>query len=174
MCLIAPVKHLLLAIMKKSPLLVALLTVSSYVSGCAILPTSAVSLKRDLQLTEMFENADVPPGYTYYYFGPDAAPTVILGMTSTHNFHQGLWKKVDLSPEKLKAWTEFLDVKYRVGPHYYSAAHIIDREDKEIGIWYSYHLWPTVKINQDGTVSVFPPDDPSFDRRHPPFLMKTP
>lgn len=127
--------------------------------SCALLPKTTVTFQPDNHLTKMFESAEVPPGYTYFYFGPEAAPSAILGMNPQYQFQQSLWKKIDLSSEKLKAWTEYLDVTHRFGPHYYAASHIIDGQGNKIGIWYSSHHWATVKVNPEGVIAVFPPDE---------------
>lgn len=134
--------------------------------SCALLPKTTITFQPDSNLTKMFENAEVPPGYTYFYFGPEAAPSVILGMDPQYRFQQSLWKQVDLTREKLKAWTDYLDVTHRFGPNYYAASHIIDGQGNRIGVWYSYHHWATVKINPEGIVSVFPPDEGHFSTPH--------
>jgi len=154
----------------RSIMLAALLVLSLFSalsSGCALLAHPEVAFERDGKLTAMFEEARVPPGYNWYYFGPEAAPTAILGFKPQYGFNQGLWKKIDLTPEKLKQWTDYLDVEYRVGPDYYSAAHLVDRKGNELGIWYSYHLWTTVKVSPDGVVSVYTPVE-LRSRRFPP------
>lgn len=149
--------------------LLALTLFSALSAGCALLAQPEVAFERDGNLTAMFEEARVPPGYTWYYFGPEAAPTAILGIKPQYEFNQGLWKKIDLTPEKLKQWTDYLDVEYRVGSYYYSAAHLTDRQGNRFGIWYSYHLWTTVKVAPDGMVSVYTPVEMRFRRLHPVF-----
>lgn len=147
---------------KPRTLVFALAFCGLFSPGCALLPKTTVTFQPDSHLTTMFENAEVPPGYTYFYFGPEAAPSVILGMDPQYQFRQGLWKRIDLTSEKLKAWTEYLDVKRRFGPHYYAASHIVDGKGNRIGIWYSYHHWATVKVSPEGVVAVFPPDEVRF------------
>ena len=67
-------------------------------------------------VTETFQAYRILPDHRYYYSGPDAYPTAIIGIHKNFTLTARFWKPVDLTPERLRAWLNFGEI--RVGDNF--------------------------------------------------------
>lgn len=148
--------------MGKAAILSVLLVVGilSALSGCATTGRKGSSIIPSREATEMWHSYEILPNYHYYYSGPDTQPKFIIGIDDKYRFTAKLWKPVDLTPEMLKNWFNY--IRPRVG---YSedpfGAFIVGPNDERLGLWYSVHDWRTVgsaSLNENNQVSVTAPD----------------
>ena len=140
-----------------------LIVILSVLSGCATTAgkkSSGVVTSREA--TEIWHSYEIQPNYHYYYSGPNSQPNFIIGIDDKYQFTSKLWKPVDLTPEMLKKWFNF--IKPRVG---YSldtyGAFITGPNGERLGLWYSVKDWRLVgsaSLNENNQVSVTAPAIP--------------
>ena len=114
------------------------------------------------EATELWHSYEINPNYNYYYSGPNSQPNYIIGIDNKYQFTSKNWKPVDLTPEMLKKWFNF--IKPRVG---YSldtyGAFITGPNGERLGLWYSVKDWRLVgsaSVNENNQVSVTAPAIP--------------
>jgi len=116
------------------------------------------SLKSDERITRAFKNYDLPEGYTYYYYGYEIEPDVILGIKDGYTLQTKLWKPLTYSQDQLKRRIDRMRHKIRSTP-WGGGAAIVTPSGTPIGIWYSRFQFTTVKITGPKTLMVYPPHD---------------
>ena len=118
------------------------------------------------EATEIWHSYEINPNYNYYYSGPNSQPNYIIGIDNKYEFTSKKWKPVDLTPEMLKKWFNF--IKPRVG---YSldtyGAFITGPNGERLGMWYSVKDWRlggSASVNENNQVSVTAPAIPGGSR----------
>ncbi len=106
---------------------------------------------------DIFESGIVLDDHTYYYIGPDAEPVAIMAISSTYQLAPGLWKKISLTADQLRAWNSRIDNRYRRSD-VYRGAEIVDQNNTHIGFWYSSIDWTVVRKGEGNTYVIFTPD----------------
>jgi len=128
--------------------------------GCATPPSGKTSnIITSQEATDIWHSYQILPNYNYYYSGPDAQPNYIIGIDDQYHLTSKLWKPVDLTPEMLKNWLNY--IRPRVG---YSldlcGADITDQDGKRVGLWYSVKDWRllgSASVGENNQVSVTRP-----------------
>ena len=119
-----------------------------------------------------FETYQLTPDYTYnytfYYSGPNAYPTAVIGIRNEYRLESKYWKPVELTQTLLKKWLE-MNGQPRPGYNMFkNGSDIIAPDGRQIGVWYAVKNWKdraTVKMIDDKTVNVSPPlIDPNDSR----------
>ena len=120
------------------------------------------SIVNSREATEIWHSYEIQPNYNYYYSGPNSQPNYVIGIDNQYQFTSKKWKPVDLTPEMLKKWFNY--IKPRVG---YSldtyGAFIIGPNGERLGLWYSVKDWRLVgsaSLNENNQVSVTAPAIP--------------
>jgi len=117
------------------------------------------SLKRDPEVTRIFEAYEILPNYKYYYNGRGNIPYAIIGIDEGFKLRQGLWKEIELTTQLLRGWIYQMDTIYGYRPY---GSKILDHTGKQLGIWYSSKQWTTVIMEDNNEVAVFAPEPPGF------------
>ena len=81
------------------------------ISSAATGKSSGVITSREA--TAIWHAYEILPNYHVYYAGPDAQPFHVVGIDDSYNLMAKLWKSVDLTPEMLRNWFNYL--RPRVG-----------------------------------------------------------
>lgn len=140
-------------------LLFFLLIVVVFMMGC-FTPGGYGKLVPNDKVKNTFETYQLPPGYTYYYSGPDAYPKALLGIRNEYRLESRYWKPVDLTQPVLKKWLE-IDGRPRPGYNLTrNGSDIMAPDGRQIGVWYAVRNWKdraTIKMIDDNTVNVSPP-----------------
>ena len=110
------------------------------------------------EVTRMFEKHKILPDHRYYYSGSDAKPRGIIGIHNNYTLNSRLWKPVDLTPEQLKDWINFILIETTVSFYNYGAL-ILDPNGNQVGVWYSPWDTTTVNIESDNQIIVPTPTD---------------
>ena len=71
------------------------------------------SIVNSREATKIWHSYEIQPNYNYYYSGPNSQPNYIIGIDNKYQFTSKKWKPVDLTPEMLKNWFNY--IKPRVG-----------------------------------------------------------
>jgi hypothetical protein len=123
----------------------------------SILSSDYGRFKRSREVEKIFEGYQVLPDYTYYYSGPGADPTAIMGIHRDYSLRSRLWKKVDLTESQLKAWVDEMSdhIDFAPMPHGFS---ISDHTKKPIGVFYSPEQ-TNVRIEEDNKIVVGVPGE---------------
>ncbi len=125
------------------------------------------TLVESAQVRADFEKYIIRPNYTYYYSGADDYPNAVIGVDNRYALVSELWKKVDLTPAKLKDWVDDL-IAVSVIPsagmlHGYD---IVNESGAILGIWYSViYATPRIAVRMKG--------DNQFDLDTPPVDLYT-
>lgn len=125
------------------------------------------SLIPDAQADRDLHHYRIRPNYTYYYSGADEYPNAVIGVDNRYVLVSDLWKKVDLTPEKMKDWVDNLIARGTIATsgmlHGYN---IINADGAALGIWYSIiQATPRISIRMKG--------DNEFDLDTPPVDLYT-
>ena len=127
--------------------------------GCATVPERASGIRSSQAATDIWHSYQILPNYKYYYAGGDAQPSYIIGIDDRYHLSSKLWKPVDLTPEKLENWINYIRPRVGYSPRLYGA-DITDKDDQRIGLWYSVRDWRllgTASVNDKNQVSVTRP-----------------
>lgn len=127
----------------------------------------------DKEATAAFETYQISADFNYYISGSDVYPTAILGLNKAYALDSTLWKKVDLSPAKLREMVTDMKVKARdIGQNQFGFA-VLDNQGRKIGVWYSL-LTATapVRIKDDNTVIIYTPDQDTYEKYEENFPLR--
>lgn len=141
--------------MIKSALLFSLSLACLLLFGCSTGPHGRFDFQ--LAINDIFESGQIIANHTYYHIGPDAEPDAIMALDNKYTLAPSLWKKSEISPAQLKAWSERIDNRYRF-KNSYRGAVILDEHGQRLGVWYSRLHWTTIKRGQGNTVIIYTPD----------------
>jgi hypothetical protein len=117
----------------------ALVVIQSTLIGCAATVKSS-GVTNSQAATDIWHSYEILPSYQYYYAGPDAQPFYIIGIDDRYKLMSKLWKPVDLTPEMLKNWFNYLRPRVGYSPYLYGA-DITGPKGERIGLWYSVRDW---------------------------------
>jgi len=118
------------------------------------------SFRRSRQVDKIFETYQVLPDFTYYYSGPEAEPTAILGIRNDYSLRSRLWKKVALTQPQLRAWVDRMSDPIDFAP-IPCGFFLLDKTGNTVGIFYSIK-GTTIKIEKDNEIVVHVPDQAPF------------
>jgi hypothetical protein len=110
-------------------------------------------LKRDLQVQQAFESQQVPPGYTYYYYGYSSKPYVVFGIEPKYKMSSKFWKEVAPNTDEFKEMIRWIWEDY--GYHKFGS-DILDPAEKKVGIMYTAITPTSVKFGADNQIEVIP------------------
>ncbi len=119
-------------------------------------------VRQSRDVDEVFTSYQVLDELTYYYSGSDMQPTGILALDPKYPLRSKFWEAIDVTPTLLEKWVKSMknDVVAFSSP---CGWRIIDRNDMLVGIIYANEK-VVVKLEKDGQISVYPPDDYLRDR----------
>jgi hypothetical protein len=116
------------------------------------------SVKLEKDIVGMFVDGRVPANYKYYYNGRDTMPYAIVGIKPEYRLVSKFWTPVPPNTDAFRkmarnAWIQ---------PPYDTpvAGYLMTPEDAEIGLWYSYYPWATIKMDGTNAVSIYSPYKP--------------
>lgn len=140
----------------RSTLLVLLLAgMVAILLGCAPC-TDCGSLKRQHDITTLFFNNEIVPGYNYYYNGREQWPSAIMGIDSDYTVVSKFWKSVDLEGEALSQWLRDVTIWKEPRRAALNGAEILDPNGARVGVFFSKYDNLVTKF--DGTtIQVYPP-----------------
>jgi len=138
----------------------ALMLLSS--AGCAgTLFKSYGSIVPDGRVTDAFDKYQVNLNYNYYYSGSEVYPSAIIGLDKAYALDSDLWKKVDMTPAKLRELVMSMKdkaatVNFKAPIHGFA---MLDDKGKQIGVWYSIlEAKTSLKMKDSNTVIIDTPD----------------
>ena len=150
----------------------ALVVIQSTLTGCAAIGKSS-GVTPSQEATDIWHSYEILPNYRYYYSGPDAQPFYIIGIDDNYHFQSKLWKPVDLSPEMLKNWINYIRPRVGYKPWLYGA-DITGPNGERIGLWYSVRDWRftgSATLGGNNQVFVTMPTD-VYERKNERFPTK--
>ncbi|MGZ6193511.1 MAG: hypothetical protein ACXWME_12570 [Syntrophales bacterium] len=133
-------------------------------SGCASMQLKNYgSIVADGRVMEAFDKFQVNPNYDYFYSGSEVYPNAVMGLDKSYTLESDLWKKVDMTPAKLREIVTSMKDKAAT-VNLMTSLHgfvILDDRGKQIGVWYSILKATTkssVRMKDDKTVLIDTPD----------------
>ena len=136
----------------------ALVVIHITLIGCAVTGKSS-GVTNSQAATDIWHSYEILPNYHYYYAGPDAQPFYVIGIDNRYKLMSKLWKPVDLTPEMLKRWINYLNPRAGYSPYLYGA-DITGPNGERIGLWYSVRDWRltgSATLGEDNRVFVTMP-----------------
>jgi hypothetical protein len=166
--MIQPIKKIVKADMPTLPAVFLLVVILSTLTGCAatdVKKSSGITASREA--TELWHAYEILPNYHYYTSGPDTQPNYIIGIDDRYKLMTEFWKPVDLTPEMLKNWFNYIRprVGYSQDPY---GAFIADSNGERIGLWYSVRDWRltgTATVGENNQVFVTRPARPTARKK---------
>ena len=140
--------------------ILAMLIVSAMVSGCS---ENYGRIKRNPELSRIFQSYEVEPGYKYYYYGRTNAPYAIIGIDPAYHISSKVWREVDPGTEQFKEMVDWV-----WGGDYYSlisGASILSPTGEKVGIWYSSIWFVAIRFEENNRIAVMP-DTPFIRGSH--------
>lgn len=142
--------------MKPLALSLLLIGVSFTVTSCIICEECG-SLKINQEITRLFLNNEIVPGYSYYYNGTSQWPSAIMAIDASYTVKAEFWKPVELVGQDLSEWLKnAADWKgsqqtNKIG------AEILTPEGERVGVFFSKYDNLVTKFQSDKVVQVYPP-----------------
>lgn len=131
-------------------------------AGCAgTLFKNYGSMVPDGRVTDAFDKYQVIPNYNYYYSGSEVYPSALIGLDKAYALDSDLWKKVDMTPAKLRELVTYMKdksaaVNFKATLHGFA---MLDDKGKQIGVWYSIlEAKTSLKMKDSNTVIIVTPD----------------
>jgi hypothetical protein len=115
------------------------------------------SLKRQHEITNLFLNNEIIPGYDYYYFGRNQWPSAIMAIEPSYSVRSDFWKPVGLEGEKLSEWLKSTTIWKQSRRARLNGAEILDPNGKRVGIFYSKFDNLITKFEANNVIQVYPP-----------------
>lgn len=111
-------------------------------------------LRRSSEITGMFLQQKMLPGYNYYYDGRAAIPYAVVGIRDDYVMNSKFWTPIEKDTGQFERLLSFLygsDVRSPRG------AEILDPEGNPMGIWFSVFISTRVQFGPENQVNVFSP-----------------
>ena len=115
------------------------------------------SLKRQHEITNLFLNNEIIPGYDYYYNGRDQWPSAIMAIDPIYSIRSDFWKPVGLQGEELSVWLRETTIWKESRRTRLNGAEILDPSGKRVGVFFSKFDNLITKFEADNVIQVFPP-----------------
>ena len=135
-----------------------LAALQSTLNSCAsISKNSTITTSREA--TAIWNSYQILPNYHYYIWGPVSQPFYIVGIDDKYRLKTQQWKPVDLTPEMLKNWLNYIEPRVGYDPFPYGS-FITGPNGERIGLWYSVQDWQQVgsaNLSEDNEVSLTTP-----------------
>ena len=109
------------------------------------------SIRWDASVGRSCETAQVLPGHRYYTAGSDTAPDAIIALREDRPLRGNLWREVAMTPEILARLVDRMK-STRLDSLYGSV--ILDDQGARIGDWCSFFKPTSVKLLDDGGVTI--------------------
>lgn len=115
-------------------------------------------LRPSAEAAAAYASFRVDPGKEYYISGPDAWPNAIMGVDRSWTLEPGLWKRVAMTPEGMKALVEGMQVRTLERLSSLHGFAILDGKGALIGDWFSVlGLNIVVRVTGDRRVEITTP-----------------
>ncbi|MBI5845513.1 MAG: hypothetical protein HZB23_12690 [Deltaproteobacteria bacterium] len=154
--------------MKRMSLIPALLALSLIATGCAGAFKDYGQVRASREATDMFEGGRLPADHRYYYVGPGSEPDAIIGIAPGYTLKSRLWKPVDLNDATLSALIRTMTRGLSSGTAIWGAT-LMDKDGRQVGVWYSPGETTTLRVTEKGEVFVNPPRPSILDEGISPF-----
>ena len=141
----------------KSMLLPLLLVGLSFVLAGCVTCQECGSLKQRHDITSLFLNNEIVPGYSYYYNGRTQWPSAIMAIDSSYTVKAEFWKPVELAGQELSEWLQSATNWKGTHRTKSNGAEILNPEGERVGIWYSKYDNVVTKFQSDKVIQVYPP-----------------
>ncbi len=115
------------------------------------------SLKRQHEVTNLFLNNEIIPGYDYYYNGREQWPSAIMAIDPNYSIKSDFWKPVGLEGDELSKWIRSTTLWKPSRRTSLNGAEILDPNGKRVGVFFSKYDNLITKFEADNVIQVYPP-----------------
>jgi len=125
-------------------------------TGCIVCENCG-SIRRSHDITTLFLNNEVVPGYTYYYNGELQWPKAILAIDAGYTVEAEFWKPVDLTGQELSDWMDRTSTWKGTRQTEKNGAEVFNPAGERIGVFFSKYDNLVTKFPGGNVVQVYPP-----------------
>jgi len=118
-------------------------------------------IKINPDINKLYKDRSGLPDYDYFYTGRSNLPDAVIGIDKKYQFNARLWGKIEKHKEVYKKIGNLNKTFY--GYADLTGGDIFGKNDKKIGIWFSYYRHAVVKKTPEGIIEVYTPYSPSHD-----------
>lgn len=115
----------------------------------------------DPGVEEKFLQPVLNAGYNYHSFGPADFPDVLLGIDRKYSLEPGVFNKVALSPDSMRALVSRMQHRAISQTDILCGFAIVDEKGNKIGEWYGPFLFQSTVLVRDGVVAISFPGFPN-------------
>lgn len=135
------------------------------VQGCAGHSRDYGRFSPDTKVAESLAHYQVDPRMNYYISGSEVYPNALLGLDKTYILDSDLWKRVDMTPDRLKEIVSDMNARASMVRQSLFGFTLYDPSGKPVGIWYSILSATTAfKFKEDNHVVVYTPDLDTYNK----------
>lgn len=113
--------------------------------------------KRIPEMRNRYVDKETLPDYNYYYTGRSNLPYAVIGVDPGYEINSRFWNKIETKDMVTEKVGELMPVH----PYDMNTARILDKDGKQIGIWFSYYPGTVVKLGQGRSLIVYSPYKPT-------------
>jgi len=125
-------------------------------TGCVVCQECG-SIKRNHEITRVFMQYEIVPGYNYYYNGTTQWPAAVMAIDSSYRIEAQFWKPVELEGQELSDWLQkAINWKGKQQTHK-NGAEILNPEGERVGIFFSKYDNLITKFKSDKVIQVYAP-----------------
>jgi hypothetical protein len=139
--------------------IIGLIGVVMVMSGCTQC-LDCGSMKKLHEVSQIFLDEKIVPGYQYYINGEDDHPKAIIGIDETYRLEGKFWTPVDITQEKLSYWMKRyreIPTSTNISDGSYKGIEILDPNGIRVGIWFSLFDWAAIKFPGDNVIQISTP-----------------
>lgn len=128
--------------------------------GCAPCPDCG-SMKKLHEITQIFMDEKIVPGYRYYIYGEEAYPKAIIGIDEVYKLEGKYWEPIDITQAQLSGWIKQykqVPTSSNVTDGNFKGIEILDPNGLRVGIWFSVFDWAVIKFPGDNVIQLSTPD----------------
>ena len=142
--------------MKSTLLMLFLVGISFGLTGCVTCQECG-SLKRNHEITRLFMNNEIVPGYSYYFNGSTQWPSAVMAIDSNYSIMAQFWKPVELEGQDMSSWLRnAVNWKGELNTKK-NGAEILSPEGVRVGIFFSKYDNLITKFQSDKVIQVYAP-----------------
>ena len=134
---------------KYSILIIAIILAGMFsVTGCL---ERYGMIKRNTEVLQLFTHRTALPDYNYYYSGLDI-PSAVIGIDKNYRFSDRLWVKIE---SKQEVHDKISRLRYASVPSTLLGGDIVDKNNRKVGIWFSYYHRTVVTQDPEGILKIY-------------------
>jgi len=111
-------------------------------------------IRWDADVTQAFENSQVPLDLNFYYYGVGMQTYAIVGLDPKWELNSSMWRKLEADTEKFKVVKSRIWYNDLTLPHEPQGAVILDPDGAKAGVYFSSLPFVSIKFKPENRIMV--------------------